>query len=401
MKNLIGDRFFSPAELGDGLAAAVFLKNSSDIKSARRFFKDEVDLNIEFMQGGINTAIKYFRAKKSPAVVVSDISNEELPASRIQELRQVCLSDCRFIAIGDIDSISLYRQLKDLGVDEYFTKPIPLSQLKTRLKAILGGEAPRSPRKIGARNIGILGAAGGVGTTSIACSVADILAQHYRRKTLLLDMQENSPAASACFNRTRNNGLGVLCSNPNRIDKLLFSRNVEKLNDRLDLLVSGVKAGRMIDELIVQASHEFPYPINAATKDMCGWSAAGCSIDESLYKAAVKYKSYEFMFLSSALAMQRRSGGQLSSILVRLRDTLKEQEDQRKLVRSLVAEGKSAATVILVLIVVLLTFLLMTNPYQARFFLEDEVGREMVGYCLLSLVSGFIVIHIITGGSRE
>lgn len=75
------------------------------------------------------------------------------------------------IVIGDGNDIVLYRDLKAMGVAEYFSKPLAAPPMNRALGAILEGRPAYSTVRTG-KLITILGLRGGVGATTIATNLA-------------------------------------------------------------------------------------------------------------------------------------------------------------------------------------------------------------------------------------
>ena len=219
---------------------SIFVTDKVSLKTAQDVVKSGGLTNCETNSGGLIAALNFCQKNQSCKLLVVDISNVEMPLSGIKELMALCSLQTKIVIVGDIDRVSLYRDLIDLGVAEYLVKPIPFSLLKQCILDTVSNKKSKPAIKKAACNVVILGVAGGVGTTMIASSLADMLSRQMRRRTLMLDCQKRAPAIAITYGLKASNGLGVLCRNPDRADKLLISRNVEKIHDRLDFLsISG------------------------------------------------------------------------------------------------------------------------------------------------------------------
>src|SRR5690242_9783616 len=143
------------------------------------------------MRGGIVKAIQFLASERSPETLIVDISGVEMPAARIQELAEVCEPGVTVIAIGDHNDIALYRDLMHAGVHDYIVKPVAPQALAEALDLRPGqAGAPISHRL--AKLVALVGARGGVGTTTVAANLAWYLANRQNRRVALLDLQ---PAA--------------------------------------------------------------------------------------------------------------------------------------------------------------------------------------------------------------
>src|SRR6516164_5778984 len=124
------------------------------------------------MRGGIAKAIETLGAERSPNILIVDIGGIDLPISQVHALADVCEPGVTVIAIGNRNEIGLYRDLLHAGVTDYIVKPLT-PQLIAR--ALNHGTGPREAgaiqKKLGTM-VALIGARGGVGTTTIAVNLA-------------------------------------------------------------------------------------------------------------------------------------------------------------------------------------------------------------------------------------
>ncbi len=111
----------------------------------------------------------------------------------------------------------------EAGADDYLTKPTHPAELASRVKAVLARSAAQ--RRSGAdraHTIGLLGAKGGVGTTTLALNVAASLSQ--RESTVLADFRLGQSTLGLALGSARSTGMANLLSRP---ASELTARNVE------------------------------------------------------------------------------------------------------------------------------------------------------------------------------
>ena len=187
-------------------------------------------------RGGIVKAIQHLGAERSPDNVIVDVSGVEMPASRIYELAEVCEPGVTVIAIGDRNDIGLYRDLLQAGVSEYVVKPAtPQLLSKALFSKIVPAETSPISRKLG-KIIAIVGARGGVGTTTIAINLAQYLADREKRRTLLLDLDLQNGDCALALNLRPTPGLREALANPLRIDGVFLERAMGAHGERLFVL---------------------------------------------------------------------------------------------------------------------------------------------------------------------
>ncbi len=195
--------------------------------------------------------------------------------------------------------------------------------------------------------------------------------------------------------------LGVILILEKRIVKSRLEAFRLQFPEFLDLLISGSKAGLSLERICNQAELEFSFPLKMYMAQINEKLSIGHPIEEVIQHLATQNRLEELNFLAAAIKLQRSSGGQLAEVLTQLRMSLVQSDEHKKLVRSLTAEGRAAAIVIVFLIFVSLAALFVFNPAQFLFLLEDSSGQDILLYSGVSVVFGIYSIYLMTGAAHE
>lgn len=229
-------------ELGAGQVAPVAMLYVADSYSENVF---RTRLNVLGIQnpfigkGGILGAIRDLAKMRSPRLLIVDISGVEDPIDRVHELAALCDPQVGVIVIGETNDVVLYRSLKNLGVAEYFFKPIVGDVVGYTCNALLNGSVEQGSPGIGIGKLVImLGTRGGVGVTTIATQMALYLANERKRRTVLVDLDLEAGDVALQLGVEPQRALGEVLAHPERIDDLFLERGVTRISDRLDLLAS-------------------------------------------------------------------------------------------------------------------------------------------------------------------
>ena len=143
--------------------------------------------------------LSHLGEKRSPKILIVDISDVDMPVSQVHQLAEVCEPGVTVIAIGKRNEIGLYRDLMQAGVSDYIVKPVTAALLAQALspEADRRREPPRSVEKLG-KMVAVVGARGGVGTTTLAVNLAWYLADRQSRRVALVDLDlQNGDCALA------------------------------------------------------------------------------------------------------------------------------------------------------------------------------------------------------------
>lgn len=192
------------------------------------------------VKGGLRGAIQSLAVSASPQILLVDLSDSADPATEINNLAEVCEPGTIVIAVGQVNDVRLYRMLMSSGLHDYLLKPISADQLRDTIaqaRAIL--HAPRTldtgPEKAPC-SVAVVGARGGVGTSTIATSLGWLMADRLERSTAILDLDVHFGTAALSLDLEPGRGLVDAIDNPSRIDGLFLERAMVKASERLSIL---------------------------------------------------------------------------------------------------------------------------------------------------------------------
>jgi pilus assembly protein CpaE len=187
-------------------------------------------------EGGVSAAAAYVKATGAPDFLVVDVSDSEDPTADLTALMDLCGQPTPLVAIGLVNDVRLYRQLRDIGVLDYLVKPVPVDVLGSALEAARQPQGVQEkPEAKSNQLIAFIGSRGGVGATTLAVSTAWAIAQQ-QVKVALLDLDLHFGSAALSLDLEPSRGLRELLSHPDRIDSLLIDAAATNAGDRLKLL---------------------------------------------------------------------------------------------------------------------------------------------------------------------
>ena len=161
----------------------------------------------------------------------------------------------------------------------------------------------------------------------------------------------------------------------------------------LEMLVRGAKVGQSLDTTFLHMGRELDAPLSQVFDHLSAKRAIGQPLDQSLAEVASHQDLPEFQFMANALIIQRKSGGQYSVLLENLQANIRERFIQQEEIRSLTAEGKTAAAVVILLTIIVIAFLGAMNPDHFRFLIDDPAGQDLLLYSVFSIGLGVFCIY--------
>lgn len=194
--------------------------------------------DLEVRRGTIRQAIRFFEKEAAHAAIV-DVSGTVEAPQLLEILARLCPPDLKMLVIGDKTEIGFYRMLvSELGVAEYMHKPLTRDGVQRVLLPHLSQRAATDPASAGRGGhvVALCGARGGVGTTTIAISVALELARVAKGHVALLDLHLQDGSAALQLSAKPGPGLRIALEDPERADALFLERTAIPVAPRVRLL---------------------------------------------------------------------------------------------------------------------------------------------------------------------
>ncbi|KQN29416.1 AAA family ATPase, partial [Sphingomonas sp. Leaf38] len=191
-------------------------------------------------KGGLRNAIQSLSVSASPQILFVDLAESGDPLNDINALAEVCEPGTVVIAAGQVNDVRLYRDLVSSGIQDYLLKPLHPDMLRDAFghaQALLN--APKHVEVSTDRphcSIAVIGTRGGVGASTIATSVAWLLADREKRATALLDLDVHFGTGALGLDLEPGRGLTDAIDNPSRIDGLFIERAMVKASEKLSVL---------------------------------------------------------------------------------------------------------------------------------------------------------------------
>ena len=168
--------------------------------------------------------------------VVNIDADEEKSLALIKEIGEVS-PDTSILVVSSSSDGQLILQAMRAGAKEFLTQPIGVEDLVGAMERIgnqrFGGGDGRSRS---CKTIAIAGAAGGVGSTSIAVNLGCVLASHERHQVALVDLDLSLGDADVFLDTIPDYTLLDVSQNVSRLDFTLLKRSLTKHASGLFLL---------------------------------------------------------------------------------------------------------------------------------------------------------------------
>jgi tight adherence protein B len=166
-----------------------------------------------------------------------------------------------------------------------------------------------------------------------------------------------------------------------------------QLPDALDFLARSMRAGHAFTISLEMVGEEIADPLGQEFRALFNEQNLGASLDRSLANFGKRVPLADVRFFSSAVLLQRQTGGNLGEVLGRLSHIIRERFRLKGQVRATSAHGKLTATILTVLPLATLAGLIITSPGYLTPLITEPLGRKLVVAGVVCQILGNVVIR--------
>lgn len=176
----------------------------------------------------------------SPDYLIIDIADSGSEIfSELELLALHCDPNVIVVIIGLVNDINFYRELRNRGVAEYFSRPAQISSLRNVLLRTATDHSSRVSTSQRGTVISLVGAASGDGASTLAVNLAYCLSEEFNQSTVLVDMDYQFGWIAKSLDLTAPFGIRELFDYPERgVDDLLVEKMQVKYGRSLNIISS-------------------------------------------------------------------------------------------------------------------------------------------------------------------
>jgi tight adherence protein B len=182
---------------------------------------------------------------------------------------------------------------------------------------------------------------------------------------------------------------------------ILKRRRIEKfkrqLPEALDLMARALKAGHAFTNGMKLAADQFDDPLGPEFSEALDEINFGISVPNALRNMAKRIDCSEIRYFVVGVILQRETGGNLAELMGILSYLIREKFKFQGRVRTLSAEGKLSAIILIALPFFIAGYLQFSNPKYLATLLIDPIGKAMIiGAVVLIIIGIFVMKKMVT-----
>lgn len=172
-----------------------------------------------------------------------------------------------------------------------------------------------------------------------------------------------------------------------------FAAFQKQLPEALELIARALRAGHSLAAGMKLVADEMPAPMGAEFGRVYEEQNLGVPLEEALDSVSDRIPNLDLRFFTTAVILQRQTGGDLAEILDKIGRLIRERFRIWGAIQALTGEGRISGVVLLGLPPVLFLTIYYINPDYIQILFTDPLGGWMLGVTVALQIVGALVIR--------
>jgi tight adherence protein B len=167
---------------------------------------------------------------------------------------------------------------------------------------------------------------------------------------------------------------------------------LKALPDAVDVIVRGIKAGLPLFESIKVVAADAPEPLKGEFLSIIETQAIGMPLGEACARLYERMPLPEANFFGIVIAIQQKSGGNLSEALGNLSKVLRDRKKMAEKIQAMSMEAKASAAIIGSLPPIVMLLVYLSTPDYISLLWTHPTGQLMLVGCVIWMSCGIFVM---------
>ena len=163
--------------------------------------------------------------------------------------------------------------------------------------------------------------------------------------------------------------------------------------DALEFVSRAMRSGHAFSVSLEMLHKEYSAPLADEFRRTFDEQNLGLPLEVALERLGTRVPLLDVHFFVSAVLLQKRTGGNLASLLDNLAYLIRERFKLRGRIRAVSAHGRISGLVLSMIPLTVGVLMFYTNPSYILFFFDDPDGKVMLAVCIVLQFLGFITIR--------
>jgi tight adherence protein B len=167
---------------------------------------------------------------------------------------------------------------------------------------------------------------------------------------------------------------------------------VDRFPDAIDVVVRGIKSGLPLGDSLRVIASESPEPVRSEFRYILETQAVGVPLGEACAKLFDRMPLPETNFFAIVIAIQQKSGGNLSEALGNLSRVLRDRKKMKGKIKAMSTEATASASIIGALPIAVMGVVYLTSPEYITLLWTDRLGQMMLAASAIWMSIGVFVM---------
>jgi len=199
--------------------------------------------------------------------------------------------------------------------------------------------------------------------------------------------------------------LGILAAVvPWMVTRTMVSRRQRKRHAALDqalgtslqLVIDQLRVGRDLTGALTTVADSALFPLDEILSAVLAESRLGVPLHEAIEAVAQREQNHHFDVIASAIGLHAHHGGALTEILATVAQSIEAEDELRREVETLTAEGRLSAQVLMGLPVAALALLSLLSPGYAGPLFTTSAGHVLTGVAVVLGFAGWVWLRALS-----
>jgi len=165
-----------------------------------------------------------------------------------------------------------------------------------------------------------------------------------------------------------------------------------QLPGALDLMAQAMRAGQSLPAGIQLVGQQVPEPLGPEFHTAYEQQNLGSTIIDSLEQMCERIPDLDLRFFTTAVTLQRQTGGDLAEILDKIGKLIRERFKIKGMIQALTGEGRISGAVLLAMPPILFLVMLKLNYKYVMKLFEEPMGHQMLAVAIVMQIVGALWI---------
>jgi tight adherence protein B len=175
-----------------------------------------------------------------------------------------------------------------------------------------------------------------------------------------------------------------------------FKRFLQQFANAVDVVIRGIKVGLPLLDCFKAVSNDAQSPVKEEFKLIMEDQVMGMPMADAAERLPERIPLPETRFFATVVAIQSRTGGNLSEALGNLSKVLRDRQKMQQKIKALSSEAKTSAIIISSLPVFVAGALYVTSPKYVSLLFTTLPGKIILGASAAWMLIGVLVMRKIT-----